>query len=435
MNDLEVAIVIEPITNSNLKQLGGTGHWFHLLERVIHIFHIAEIRIWNHGNSNQRDLYIIFNEKDSVNDLNPFGRFLLTSILSGSKYRRVIFGYSPKITIISNNDSGNIIMRTDSFHMAFVVTLDKSYDVNRFVVSDDSNYINNHNNCFQMLLKVPLTRIQNRFGSEWFETISSFHLFRNVSHQVCSIPYTNSINETITWSNNSTLDDISLLSELVLQTRLDKKLKKMSMSTLIPSPIVYNTHKRVLVYQRDRSRLLSLSNTSKCKNESNNNIAECISFLMSSGSHNPTKGTSNQWTTHYMIHSDDRSPCELIQQISTSTVIITPHGFQSILLLFQPLSSLMVEIYPFMYYKPDLFGFIQVGLRQRLLIARSYLCEETLPFNFLQYAIKGVQSIGGFSHRFCINNILCKIFVRNQNTYITEDNIVRVVKFINEHFP
>lgn len=436
LNELHVAVIIEPIINTNLNRLGGTGHWFHLLERIINTFHIAKGSIWNHTNAHEEDLYIIFHEKESVEQLNAFGRFLLTIVLSGNCYKRVVFGYSNKIRIIANVMNDTKVIETDGFYKSFVVDLKKSFTNDRFVISDDNNNNDKYDNCFHMIHQVSLTRVQNRF-QDWFDTLASYTLFRNISHQVCSIPYDNDEQESINWSKNSSLDDISALSEPLLKTRLNNKLEKLSMLTLTPSPIVWNTNrKKILIYQRDQSRILSLVNYKKCNanvdsgtTDSAKNIANCISSLLSSND------ASKTWTTHHMIHSDDRSPCELIKEISTSTVLVTSHGFQSILLLFQPLSSLLVEIYPFMYYKPDLYGFIQVGLRQRFLIARSYLCQETLPFNIPQYAIQGVQWIGGFSHRYCINNFLCKLFVRNQNAYITEDTLARVLMFIKENFP
>jgi hypothetical protein len=436
-HELDVSIVIEPLKNTNLKIIGGTGHWFHLLERVIHVLNSAEVKIWNYPNANQRDLYIVFHERESVEELNPFCRFVLTSILSGNRYKRVVFGYSEKIVIIPSDINSTSLIETNMFHKSFVVDLHKAYTGNRFVVSDDNDDSNGNNSCFLLLSEVQLNRVQNRM-EEWFKTLSSYKLFRKVSHQVCNLPDIGDINESIVWSNTSSLDDISKLSEPVLKKRINNKLKKMSMSKLTSSPIAYNSQKKILIYQRDQSRLLSLGNTNKCTNKdrgSAENIANCLTMLLSSSHANTSKNINNTWATEVMIHSDNRSPCELIQKISTSTVLITPHGFQSILLLFQPLSSLLVEIYPFMYYKPDLYGFIQVGLRQRFLIARSYLCEETLPFSIVHNAIKGIQYLGGFTHKFCTDNFICKVFVRNQNTLISEDTIIRVIKFINEHFP
>jgi hypothetical protein len=46
---------------------------------------------------------------------------------------------------------------------------------------------------------------------------------------------------------------------------------------------------------------------------------------------------------------------------------MSSHGFQSLLLLFQPSESLFVELFPYNYYIPTYFGDIQLSLRFYLL--------------------------------------------------------------------
>ena len=52
------------------------------------------------------------------------------------------------------------------------------------------------------------------------------------------------------------------------------------------------------------------------------------------------------------MHSQSRSPCALAAALHDTDVLVTAHGFQSMLLLFLPLPSLLFEIYPYRYYKP-----------------------------------------------------------------------------------
>ena len=61
------------------------------------------------------------------------------------------------------------------------------------------------------------------------------------------------------------------------------------------------------------------------------------------------------------MHANDRSPCELRHMLSRTIVLLTPHGFQSLLTLFLPNSNglsptsdivpLLFEIFPYRYYK------------------------------------------------------------------------------------
>lgn len=44
------------------------------------------------------------------------------------------------------------------------------------------------------------------------------------------------------------------------------------------------------------------------------------------------------------MHVPDRSPCELAHKLHDVDVLITSHGFQSMLLLFLPRPSLIFEV-------------------------------------------------------------------------------------------
>ena len=44
-------------------------------------------------------------------------------------------------------------------------------------------------------------------------------------------------------------------------------------------------------------------------------------------------------------------PCELAHRLHNVDVMVTPHGFQSMLLLFLPRPALLFEVFPYRYYK------------------------------------------------------------------------------------
>lgn len=52
-----------------------------------------------------------------------------------------------------------------------------------------------------------------------------------------------------------------------------------------------------------------------------------------------------------LMHTKDCSPCVLAHVLQNTDVLVTPHGFQSMLLLFLPRPSIIFEIFPFRYYK------------------------------------------------------------------------------------
>ena len=52
-----------------------------------------------------------------------------------------------------------------------------------------------------------------------------------------------------------------------------------------------------------------------------------------------------------LMHKTSRSPCTLMHHLYNTDILLTPHGFQSMLLLFLPRPGLMFEIFPEKYYK------------------------------------------------------------------------------------
>lgn len=60
---------------------------------------------------------------------------------------------------------------------------------------------------------------------------------------------------------------------------------------------------------------------------------------------------SDQWEISVLMHSNRRSPCELAHLLHNVDVFLTPHGFQSMLLLFLPRPAILFEVFPYKYYK------------------------------------------------------------------------------------
>ena len=52
-----------------------------------------------------------------------------------------------------------------------------------------------------------------------------------------------------------------------------------------------------------------------------------------------------------VTHSNSRSVCELVHLVHNVDVLVTPHGFQTMLLLFLPLPAIVFEVFPYRYFK------------------------------------------------------------------------------------
>lgn len=97
-----------------------------------------------------------------------------------------------------------------------------------------------------------------------------------------------------------------------------------------PTTCKHRPHK-LIIYQRDRSRRLT-------------DLPAAIALLRT---HLPPP----LWDITVLTHATDRSPCELAHLLHNVDVLVTPHGFQSMLLLFLPQPSILFEIFPYRYYK------------------------------------------------------------------------------------
>jgi hypothetical protein len=74
------------------------------------------------------------------------------------------------------------------------------------------------------------------------------------------------------------------------------------------------------------------------------NEYEALQFLHS-------RLSAEDWEIQVVMHSSQRSPCELAHLLHDTDVLLTPHGFQSMLLLFLPRPAVLFEVFPFKYYK------------------------------------------------------------------------------------
>jgi len=153
-------------------------------------------------------------------------------------------------------------------------------------------------------------------------------------------------------------------------------------------------------------------------------------------------------TESYSTVTSHHPPCHLIRSVKDATVLITPHGFQSILLLFQPLKSLLIEIMPFAYNKPEIYGFIQAGIRSIPEFGefRSYLVHESHPTTLTSKVLhwlgltgetaedEGRQHWFPWSQKSCTKWAFCRFLVRQQDLVVDEAFLRRATDFIRNHF-
>ncbi|CAM9325307.1 unnamed protein product [Ectocarpus sp. 4 AP-2014] len=115
------------------------------------------------------------------------------------------------------------------------------------------------------------------------------------------------------------------------------------------------------------------------------------------------------WTVKEIIHDDERHPCDLVQELAGADILLTAHGFQSMLSLFMAPGSLLFEVYPHKYYKKGYAPMAQsMGLR--------YAYSESPPL--LPFAFWSWPSVEQ-----CMKWYLCRRYMRSSDVVITEDSI------------
>jgi hypothetical protein len=80
----------------------------------------------------------------------------------------------------------------------------------------------------------------------------------------------------------------------------------------------------MIIYQRDLNRKIG-------------NLDEALLLLRNQ--FDPVK-----WEIEVVMHDKDRSPCMLAALLHNTDILLTPHGFQSMLLMFLPRTSILFEV-------------------------------------------------------------------------------------------
>ena len=245
---------------------------------------------------------------------------------------------------------------------------------------------------------------------------------KNSSHVAVTVAaekefvHTASLHDIISGNATDISDDLNTgageMQRKILRSAWKNKEKNIPLK---PSPLVkMHTQERlrVLIYQRDKSRVLLNAN----------HAVKRLGSLLGA-----------RWVVEFVLHSN-QSPCKMIGLMSNATALITPHGFQSVLLLFQPLSSVLIEVHPSHYLKQEVYGFIQAGLRQNFNIARSYLAEESQPVTPIAVAASHFMRWCGFLTHDCLHSAICRNIARRQDVLMSEQFMLRSAKFLSTHF-
>ena len=140
----------------------------------------------------QRDeIYIVFAEESSATSLGPFGRFFLTSVLTGGKYKSIHICSASSIMYQGggfNTVNGERSLLQD-LKIHFTIDLAQQDIHDLFVTNSHSNqHIKGYTHiCAKTLLQVPLIGYRRMF--HWFTDYENITKFRDSYSSMCSISY------------------------------------------------------------------------------------------------------------------------------------------------------------------------------------------------------------------------------------------------------
>lgn len=142
--DVDVPAVAITITSldSRFQSLGGTKHWFHLLERLIvntGKFSDLQQSIADIKADRRPTIYVVFNEKSDVENLGSFGRMLFTSLITGKDLylaEKIIFGYSTTRSAVRGGVQFPI--EAHMLHTSFTVDLTTQGATTSFMITYNS---------------------------------------------------------------------------------------------------------------------------------------------------------------------------------------------------------------------------------------------------------------------------------------------------------
>lgn len=444
-------ILFDPL-HSGFVSRGGLGQWYHLTERVMTMHtssdlaairkRILETVLETHSSSHNRTLFLVFREKRQVlHGLNSFSRLMLSTLFTyeGSLlFSTIAFAYTqppPRLSWIDSDLSMATLVRYAVVVFATSMHTQTSIDLFHTSIDLTAELLLLADTPSHQVLQVAMPIEDLSPAYAWFNCSLLVYLqWRESVAQLCADPTLVPLQTTKLQVNiSASADNIAPSDEKIPLNLLpgmysfEHKLYntiwqgKPEPGFMARARIELDTQTRMmLIYQRNKGRVID-------------NIDHVQSRLSSE------LGALN-WTTHRMVHSNARPICVLLRQVASSKVLFTSHGFQSTLLLFQPLHSVLVETHPKYVFAPEFYGYIQAGFRSNFNLARSYLTEESneLHSSMLSTVITAAV-MPVFDDRSNVYvqgcaSVQCKRVARMQSVIVSDELLTRTVLYLKEHF-
>eukprot|EP00904_Undaria_pinnatifida_P004501 jgi/Undpi1/14051/HiC_scaffold_9.g03702.m1 len=95
------------------------------------------------------------------------------------------------------------------------------------------------------------------------------------------------------------------------------------------------------------------------------------------------------WQVVPIVHDNAHEPCWLYSQLMDADMLLTPHGFQSMLLLFLPPGATILEVFPYKYWKEGYAPLAnEWGVRHEYIMSRPVSWAKRLALFFVPLEVE-----------------------------------------------
>lgn len=368
------------------------GHWFHFIE-----FHLplssAEERsnyFFSDFTGDSFNLLLFFPKKSWISELTPMTRFFLAAVYSTPFARRDVakVAFPQRLVFLSAENSlrgerGIKSAKIDGDRASIVTKRSYTWSstihqslLDRFVLNDalicrNADEMVEFNTEF---ISANVAKSGTGFGRvsspvhEWFAKIENVQSMRRSFNMLCQVGIDSNAN-TIDFSTAlpSKLDETKTgcLSEMMLAVNKDKIKKR-----------------QAVIYQRDVNR----------KFRDFDQVKRDVKTTLGS-----------DWSVSVVMHDDDNPPCLLYHCLTNAELLITPHGFQSMLTMFLPTRAYMFEIFPSRYHWT---GYKTLGL----MFGVRHVWVESRPLTIFGHVLSAALTT-----KRCMASYLCRYLVRKSD--------------------
>ena len=374
------------------------GHWFHFIE-----FHLPLSSAEEHSNylfsdftGDAFNLLLVLPKKSWISKLTPMTRFFLAAVYSTPFARRdaATLAFPQSIIFLSAENSLHVARgmksgKIDDDRASMVTkrlsiwssTVRQSL-LDRFVLDDGQMNCHNADEMVEFNIEFISTSVSKSgtgFGRvkspvhECFATSENVQTMRQSFEMLCQVGIDSNANIIdVPTALTSKLGETKsgCVSEVMLTVNKDEKKKR-----------------QAVIYQRDANR--KFRNFDQVKGE--------VKRILGS-----------DWSVSVIMHDDNNPPCLLYHCLKHAELLITPHGFQSMLTMFLPTRAYMFEIFPSRYHW---MGYKALGL----MFGVRHVWVESYPLTMFGRALSAV-----FTTKHCMASYFCRYLVRKSDVSFNE---------------